>query len=88
MYLVVETMNLKQLREKAGLSPEAMSATLEVAYSSLMNWESGKTEPTMGVTKIPQVLAAYQCSLDEFLEAVKETRANPRKAFKTGGNQE
>lgn len=67
-------MDMKELREKAGLSAEEAAFKLGVAHSTIRNWESGKTEPSLGVTKISELLRLYQCTFEQLEEAVRETR--------------
>ncbi len=39
--------NLRQLREKAGLTQRQMAAELGLAFRSYRRYESGETEPTL-----------------------------------------
>jgi putative transcriptional regulator len=75
MFFTIACMDMKELREKAGLSPEEAAFRLGVAHSTIRNWESGKTEPSLGVTKISQLLRLYRCSFEELEQAVRESKA-------------
>ncbi len=66
-------MDMKELREKANLSAEEAAYRLGVAHSTIRNWESGKTEPSLGVTKLSQLLKLYKCSFEELEQAVIES---------------
>ena len=68
-------MDMKELREKAQLSAEGAAYKLDVAHSTIRNWESGRTEPSMGITKISQLLKLYNCSFEELEQAVIESKA-------------
>ena len=68
-------MDMKELREKVGLSAEEAAFRLGVAHSTIRNWESGKTAPSLGVTKISQLLELYSCSFEELKQAVIESKA-------------
>ncbi len=68
-------MDMKELREKAGFSAEGAAYKLNVAYSTIRNWESGKTEPSLGVTKLSELLKLYNCSFEELEQAVIESKA-------------
>ena len=74
MYLKTVVMDMKELREQAGLGAEEAAFRLGVAHSTIRNWESGKTEPSLGVTKISKLLSLYKCSFQELEEAVKESK--------------
>lgn len=67
-------MDMKELREKVNLSAEEAAFRLGVAHSTIRNWESGKTEPSVGVTKISQLLKLYNCSFEELEQAVIESK--------------
>ncbi len=74
MVLAIATMDMKELRERAGLGVEEAAYRLGVAYSTIRNWEYGKTEPSLGVTKISELLRLYRCTFEELQQAVKESR--------------
>ena len=67
-------MDMKELREKVNLSAEEAAYRLGVAHSTIRNWESGKTEPSLGVTKLSQLLKLYKCSFEELEQAVIESK--------------
>ena len=67
-------MNMRELREKANISAEEAAFRLKVAHSTIRNWESGRTEPSLGVTKISQLLELYKCSFEELEQAVIESK--------------
>lgn len=75
----VAAVDMKELRERAGLSPEAVAVALGVAVSTVRNWEAGTTEPRPGVTNLPKYLDAYQCSLTELVEAAQESKQKSNK---------
>jgi putative transcriptional regulator len=76
--ICLNLMDMRELRERAKLSPEEAAFRLEVAHSTIRNWESGKTEPSLGVTKVAELMKLYGCSFDELLQAVTETKAKGR----------
>ena len=75
----VAAVDMKQLRERAGLSPEAVAVALQVAVSTVRNWESGHSEPRPGVISLPRYLEVYKCSLGELVEAAQESKQKPKK---------
>ncbi len=64
---------LRDLREKAGLRPEEAAYKLGVALSTLRNWEVGRSRPTMNPDQFIKTLEIYDCSLEEFAEATRES---------------
>ena len=42
---------IKKIRQKCFLSQEAFGRELEVSFSSINRWESGKTKPNMSAMK-------------------------------------
>ena len=74
MILKTVIMNMRELREKAGLGAEEAAYKLRVAHSTIRNWESGKTEPSLGVTKISELLSLYECNFEELKQAVEKSK--------------
>jgi len=72
-------MDMRELREKVNISPEEAAFKLKVAHSTIRNWESGRTEPSLGVTKISQLLELYKCSFEELEQAVIESKVKTQK---------
>jgi putative transcriptional regulator len=72
--LVASLMNLRQLRERLNLSVEDVASRLSKSHSTIRNWESGKTEPTLGVSEMASLCDLYQCTFEELREAVQETK--------------
>ncbi|WP_235111407.1 helix-turn-helix transcriptional regulator [Acaryochloris sp. 'Moss Beach'] len=72
--ICLDLMDMRGLRERAAISPEEAAFKLKVAHSTIRNWESGKTEPSLGVTKISDLMKLYDCSFEELLQAVIETK--------------
>lgn len=64
-------MDMKQLRQQAGLKAEDVAVTLGVARSTVGNWEQGKSVPHFNV--IGPLLRLYKCTFDQLDQAVKES---------------
>lgn len=73
--LVASLMNLRQLRERLNLSVEDVASGLSKSHSTIRNWESGKTEPTLGVSEMASLCALYQITFEELDEATRETKS-------------
>lgn len=66
-------MDLKQLRLRAGLSAEKVAVALEKSHSTVRNWESGKSRPTLDVSDTVRLCKLYHCTLEELEQAVNGT---------------
>lgn len=64
-------MDLKALRERAGLRTVDVASTLRCAESSVRNWETGRTTPKMEVWQVFKLLEVYQCTREELVQAVE-----------------
>jgi len=65
--------NLKKLRNDAGLTVEDVCKEIGTVVSTIRNWEQGRNEPTMTAEKMIKLLQLYNCTLEDFNEAVKNS---------------
>ena len=73
LWLTTE-MNMEELRDRQGLSLEDVASRMSKSYSTVRNWEAGRTEPTLSVTEMLNLCGLYNCSLEELKRAVDETK--------------
>lgn len=66
-------MNLRALRERAGLIIRNVARELKCSESSIRNWEKGRTRPMMEVWQVFRLRDLYQCTEEELVQAVKES---------------
>lgn len=66
-------MDLRALRERAGLTVLDVAKELDCAESSIRNWEKGRTNPRLEVWQVFRLRDVYQCTEEELVQAVKET---------------
>ncbi|MGH1395441.1 MAG: helix-turn-helix domain-containing protein [Trichormus sp.] len=66
-------MDLRALRERAGLRTFDVAGELGCAESSIRNWEKGRTTPKMEVWQVFRLRDLYQCTEEELVQAVKES---------------
>ena len=64
-------MDLRALRERAGLRTVDVAYKLKCAESSVRNWEKGRTTPKMEVWQVFRLLDLYQCTQEELEQAVE-----------------
>ncbi len=67
-------MDMKQLREKAGLRTVDVASKLGIAESTVRNWDIGRHTPRLPIEDIPKFLEVYGCTLDEAITAARESR--------------
>ena len=65
-------MTLKEIRKEKKLSTEAVGRQLGVSHVTVLNWESGKSEP--GASAVMALAGVYGVSADEILKAKNKKR--------------
>jgi predicted transcriptional regulator len=66
-------MDLRALRERAGLRISDVAREIKSAESSIRNWEKGRTTPKMEVWQVFRLRDLYQCTEEELVQAVNES---------------
>lgn len=66
-------MDLRALREKAGLRTTDVAYLLKCAESSVRNWETGRSTPKLEVWQVFRLLEIYNCTREELEQAVQES---------------
>lgn len=61
-------MNMRQLREQQNLRTIDVAVALNVAESSVRNWEHGRAVPRLEQAR--RLLKLYKCSFDELCDAI------------------
>lgn len=56
---------LVPLREKVGLTQEALAKRLGVTDHTIRNWEKGRAEPRLTIKQIKDLCLALECTLDD-----------------------
>ena len=69
-------MNMKQLRLRTGKRAEEIAVELNVAVSTVRNWDQLKTVPRMTPIGLQQLMKVYECTFDELVQAESE-KDNP-----------
>ena len=65
-------MTLKETRKEKKLSIEAVGRQIGVAHVTVINWESGKSEP--GASAVVALAGVYGVSAETILEAIPKKR--------------
>lgn len=64
-------MQLKSLREKAGITQTQLSQLLNVGQATISQWETGESSPRLD--KLPKLATALNCTIDELLSEPPKT---------------
>jgi DNA-binding transcriptional regulator YiaG len=67
-------MDLKELREKSGLSVERVAVEMGKAVSTIRFWEAGTYAPSLTPMETLKLVNLYQCSLQELAESFLATQ--------------
>ena len=76
-------MDLEALRERAGLTRAEVAVRLTISETSVRNWETGRTEPTMTPNKYLEALRLFKCTPEEMATASQKSM-NQRHKRKPG----
>ena len=60
---------MKELRQRTGLRAEDVAVRLNIAVSTVRNWEQGRTIPKLRVDQFALLCKLYQCSIEELNHA-------------------
>lgn len=65
-------MNMKQLRERAKKRAEEIAVELNVAVSTVRNWDQLRNMPRMTPLSLKKLMAVYDCTFEELVQAEQE----------------
>lgn len=65
---------MQTLRLNAGLTARFVAQSLDVAESTVRNWDKGRSEPRLKLGQVKKLIELYQCSLDDLLEAITNSQ--------------
>jgi transcriptional regulator with XRE-family HTH domain len=77
-------MDMKQLRERLNKRVEHIAIELDIATSTVWNWEKGRHEPRIPISLVPKLLKAYECSLEEVINSAQESVKQYERQKKAG----
>jgi len=63
---------MKQLRERVNLRTVDVASRLEIAESTVRNWEHGRSVPRFELVR--PLMELYQCDFDDIDQAVRQTK--------------
>ena len=66
-------MDMKELRQKAGLKAEEVAVRLDIAVSTVRNWEQGRTLPKMRVDQFSSLCKLYNCTIEELEQSARKS---------------
>lgn len=65
---------MKILRQNAGLSQGDLARALDIAESTVRNWDQGRSIPTLSALDYPNLLKLLNCSPEELADAALQSR--------------
>ena len=72
--MIATCVDLKELRESAGLSAEYVAAALGKSVSTVRFWEAGKYTPNLNPSETKILVELYRCTLDVLSQSFEETQ--------------
>lgn len=67
-------MDMKKLLKRVGNRPEVIAANLDISVQTVRNWSNGVKSPTLPVEKMKVLTERLNCSFDELVAAVEESK--------------
>ena len=67
-------MDMKALRERAGLTQLDVAKALNCSESSIRNWERGRSVPNMEIWQAFKMRDLYGCTEQELVSAVERSQ--------------
>jgi len=64
---------MKQLRKRARLTTADVASSLEIADSTVRNWDHGRTIPRLRVDQFICLLRLYQVQPEELWDAIEQS---------------
>lgn len=64
---------MKILRVKAGLNQKALATSIGVSRETIINWETGKTEPQLTIAQFKALLHALKIGIEELPDSFAPT---------------
>jgi DNA-binding XRE family transcriptional regulator len=65
------TLELVELRKRAGVTQKMLAEALEVSDHTIRNWEKGRAEAELQLWQVKALCRILQCSLDELPDRFK-----------------
>ena len=65
-------MNMKELRQRAGIKAEEVVFKLGISMSTLRNWEQGRTVPNLTPVQYLELITLYKCTVEELAAAIQD----------------
>lgn len=66
-------MDMKELRQQSGLKAEEVAVKLDIAVSTVRNWEQGRTLPKMRVDQFANLCKLYSCTIEELEQSARKS---------------
>lgn len=67
-----EPLTLADLRKRASLTQRQVADLLDVTVTTVSAWERGTQVPRLTFAQIEKLLAAFECSIQDLVEATNQ----------------
>ena len=68
-----EQLDLRSLRQKAGLTVNDVARKLGKSRATICNWESGYSIPSLTFKRVYELCKLYRCSIKDLADASEQT---------------
>lgn len=65
---------LREIRERQGLTVQAVAVRLQVSETTVRNWEKGRSTPRLGSGILIKIANVLGCSCEELLAAIDQPK--------------
>lgn len=79
---------MKKLLKRVGNRPEVIAAYLDISVQTVRNWSNGVKSPTLPVEKMKVLTERLNCSFDELVAAVEESKVKRAERLARGNEDD
>ena len=79
---------MRHLLKRVGNRPEVIAANLDISVQTVRNWANGAKSPTLPVEKMKVLTERLNCSFDELVAAVEESKAMRAERLASGDDKQ
>ncbi|WGV25986.1 helix-turn-helix domain-containing protein [Halotia branconii] len=73
-----KTLTPMELRKRVGLTQRQVAIALDKKVATISDWERGVTRPRLTFSETKMLMAIFECTLDELIEAYEREKVQPK----------